>query len=248
MVGRGPGSRMVVELFGGNLSIPLPVRDRRRPSLGRALAGAGVLLLAARAAAAPIEGTPPYDPSTAITDFVPDWSTYRRIAPGSDNWPITWARDGLLYAAWGDGPGFGSVRVSLGFARLSGSTAATVVGANLSGGAPDGKSYGVLALGNTLYAWISPGSNARTLDEARLYAAPLGTNAWQPAKWAFTKGDPSHVILPTFLQAGKDYGAGGNHVYAYAARYAPTVAGQLSVQKGPDGGEIALLRAPRNGD
>jgi hypothetical protein len=139
--------------------------------------------------------------------------------------------------------------VSLGFARLSGSSAATVHGTNLPGKAPTGKSYGVLALGGTLYAWISPASNATNYQEARLYAAPLGTNAWKRADWAFTKNDPTRLILPTFLQAGKDYGAGGSYVYAYAARYAPVRSGALSLQKSPGvGGEIALLRAPRSPD
>ena len=63
----------------------------RRRSVARALACAGVLLLAGRAAAAVIEGKPPYDQSTTITDFEPDWGTFRRLAPGSDNWPTTWA-------------------------------------------------------------------------------------------------------------------------------------------------------------
>ena len=139
--------------------------------------------------------------------------------------------------------------MSLGFARLSGQSAATVHGTNLLGTAPKGKSYGLLALGTRLYAWISPGSNARNYDEARLYSAPLGTNTWTAAKWAFTKNDPARIILPTFLQAGKNYVLGGDFVYVYAPRYAPTVAGQLSIQATPGGsGEIALLRADRKKD
>src|SRR3954447_22754979 len=139
--------------------MPPPARDRRRPGLGRALACAGVLLLAGRAAAAVIEGKPPYDPSTMITGFEPDWGAFHQLAPGSDNWPTTWASDGSVYSAWGDGNGFGSVRVSLGFARLGGNSAGSVTGSNILGTAPKGKSYGLLALGSTLYAWISPGSN-----------------------------------------------------------------------------------------
>src|SRR4051794_7101587 len=231
------------------LLMSLASRDRRRRDVARALACSGVLLLAAPAVADSIEGTPPYDPSTVITDVTFDWNTFRQLARGSDNWPTTWARDGSVYAAWGDGPGFGGARVSLGFARLSGKSAATVNGTNLPGTAPKGKSYGLLALGSKLYAWISPGSNARNYDEARLYSAPLGTNSWTPAKWAFTKDDPARIILPTFLQAGKNYVLGGGFVYVYAPRYAPTVAGQLSIQATPGGsGEIALLRADRKKD
>src|SRR5690242_2613376 len=147
----------------------------------------GLLLLAALACAslpavgrAEAPGTSlPYPKSTAITSFSLDWNSLRRLAPGSDNWATTWADDGLLYGTWGDGDGFGGARVSLGFARLSGASARTIRGTNLPGKAPDGKSYGVLALGSTLYAWISPGSNATNYKEARLHAAPLGTNAWR---------------------------------------------------------------------
>ena len=228
--------------------MPPPARDRRRRSVARALAWSGVLLLAGRAPAAVIEGKPPYDQSTTITDFEPDWGTFRRLAPGSDNWPTTWAASGSVYAAWGDGGGFGTVRVSLGFARLMGNSAASVHGFNLPGTAPSGKSYGLLALGTKLYAWISPGSNARNYDEARLYAAPLGTNSWTPATWAFTKDDAAHLILPTFLQAGKDYAEVKDYVYVYAARYDPKIPGQLSIQGASGNGEIALLRAPKKSD
>lgn len=32
---------------------------------------------------------PPYPPSDSITGIHFDWSTYRRAAPGSHNWPVT---------------------------------------------------------------------------------------------------------------------------------------------------------------
>ena len=222
----------------------LASRDRRRRGVARALACSGVLLLAGRAAA----GTLPYPQSTTVTDFKPDWGTFRQLAPGSDNWPTTWASDGSVYSAWGDGRGFGSVRVSLGFARLGGNSAGSVTGSNILGTAPTGKSYGLLALGTTLYAWISPGSNVRNYDQARLYSAPLGTNQWTAAKWAFKKDDAAHLILPTFLQAGQNYAAISDYVYVYAARYDPKVPGQLSVQGASGKGEIALLRALKTSD
>jgi hypothetical protein len=230
---------------------PPVARGRRLRRTARAIACCGALLLAGRAAAAVVEGGPPYPRSTTITDFRLDWGTYRRLAPGSDNWPTTWAGDGNVYTAWGDGPGFGATRVSLGFARLVGNSAASVHGFNLPSDVAAGKSYGLLALGSTLYAWISPGSNAANYDEARLYAAPLGTDRWKAAGWAFTKDDAARLILPTFLQGGKDYAQAGDpdHVYVYAARYDPKDPGQLSTQ-GASGrsGEIALLRASRTAD
>src|SRR5690349_18015411 len=67
---------------------------------------------------------PPYPRSALIERVEFDFSTHRRLAPGSDNWPTTWADDGHLYSAWGDGGGFGGTnsngRVLLGVARVEG--------------------------------------------------------------------------------------------------------------------------------
>jgi hypothetical protein len=47
-----------------------------------------------------------------------------RRAPGSDNWPTTWADDGHIYTIWGDGGGFYgdnvNCRAELGVARIEG--------------------------------------------------------------------------------------------------------------------------------
>ena len=49
--------------------------------------------------------------------------TIIRLAPGSDNWPLTWADDDALYGAYGDGNGFAPftpAKLSLGLARITG--------------------------------------------------------------------------------------------------------------------------------
>src|SRR3954471_6857327 len=95
------------------------------------------LALAACAAPAARAGTPP-----PIGGLQLDWSTYTRKAQGSDNWPTTWAADGSVYTSYGDGDGFGGVRQSLGFARLSGDSARTVRGVDLPAGPlRSGKTY-----------------------------------------------------------------------------------------------------------
>jgi hypothetical protein len=43
----------------------------------------------------------PYPASPVIADLTFEWSSHERHAPGSDNWPTTWADDGHQYAAWG---------------------------------------------------------------------------------------------------------------------------------------------------
>ena len=49
--------------------------------------------------------TPPYPDSTVITAVSYDWNSLETAAPGSDNWPMTWAADGDQYTTFGDGGG-----------------------------------------------------------------------------------------------------------------------------------------------
>src|SRR5207237_3607032 len=80
---------------------------------------------------------PPYPFSAVIDRITWHWETYRTAAPGSDLWPVTWGRDDHLYAAWGDGGGFGGTdqdgRVALGFARIEGPPE-RFAGFNVNGG------------------------------------------------------------------------------------------------------------------
>jgi hypothetical protein len=220
----------------------------------------------------------PYDFGPTTLTF--DWSTFRRHAAGSDNWPTTWAADGTIYSAFGDGSGAGPsydprLRVSFGIAAMSGNSAGSLVLRNLVGGRnptlarcfPDigvwtdansrgpcyrrglaGKSYGLLALDNFLYAWISPGSGIKGYEEQRLFRAPIGTNQWVAASWAFKPSDGYPLLNPTFMQAGRNAADGDGYIYAYAARVAPTDRTTLSIQKAAGVGEIALLRLPEAAD
>ncbi len=163
--------------------------------------------------------------SPIVTGAVVDWSTHRRLAPGSDNWPITWADDGHQYAAWGDGGGFGGSnrkgRVSLGLARIEG-TPEDYRCLNVNGGTDaenpptlEGKSYGIASIDGVLYMWVSPGSGRDNYTQARLHHSTDHGANWNPADWAFRQDDG--IILPTFLQFGRDYaGSPGSIVYIYA--------------------------------
>ena len=75
-------------------------------------------------AVATIEHEAPYPPSPVIRKIVFDpASTILREAPDSDNWPMTWADDGDLYTAYGDGDGFEPLlrnKLSLGLAKVMG--------------------------------------------------------------------------------------------------------------------------------
>lgn len=199
---------------------------------------------------APCAGAAPYPDSAVLKDVVLDWSTHDRRAPGSDNWPVTWADNDHQYTSWGDGGGFGGTnsngRVSLGVARVEGS-ATSHQGFNVFGGvnperpaAFGGKSYGILSVDGTLYLWVSPGSDTTGYAEARLYSSSDHGRSWSRNDWAFTKDDG--VIFPTFLQFGRDdQDSRDGFVYVYASHLQN--AGALSVQKP---GEMTLMRVPKD--
>src|SRR4051812_18685379 len=99
------------------------------------LVPAAVLLLVAFCVSAAT--SPPYPRSDRITGITFHRDTLEREAPGSDIWSCAWAADDHIYAAYGDGGGFGGNdnkgRVSIGVARLEGSPPAWR-GSNIWGG------------------------------------------------------------------------------------------------------------------
>ncbi|HET6383671.1 MAG TPA: DUF4185 domain-containing protein [Armatimonadota bacterium] len=159
---------------------------------------------------------PPYPPSRFIRSMTWHWDTYKTAAPGSDLWPVTWGPDGNLYAAWGDGGGFGGTnddgRVAMGFARIKGSPE-NMIGENVNGGKnplhpasfpTQGKTGGILSVDGVLYAWenmqdgVWPNVNDR-LD----WSDDLGAT-WRHSPWVFPRG-PGLLKPGVFLNFGKDY-------------------------------------------
>ena len=194
--------------------------------------------------------TPPYPPSTHITGMSFRWETYRRLAPGSDNWPLTWSADGHQYTSFGDGGGFGGTgtrgRVSLGFARVEGN-ASDYSGRNVWGGVGaevpatfTGKSYGLLAIGTDLYMWrCGAGSNRTAYRFQQLYKSTDSAKTWRAANWQF----PGSLTFycPTFLQFGQGYaGARDDYAYMYAAER-NSDAWEVHAP-----GRVMLMRAPKN--
>jgi hypothetical protein len=197
----------------------------------------------------------PYPPSLVIERVEFDWGTHRREAPGSDNWPMTWADDDHQYTSWGDGGGFGGDnkkgRVTLGVARIEGG-ATNYTGRNLWGGfEPEreatfgGKSYGILSVKGTLYLWVVPQPGPH-LTECRLATSTDCGRTWTPADWAFRFEDG--LTIPTFLNFGRDNaGARDGFVYSY---YIEPKWGPGRPENGPFGfevnkpGRIHLSRVP----
>ncbi|MFO1073726.1 MAG: hypothetical protein U1E17_13850 [Geminicoccaceae bacterium] len=237
----------------------------------RRVRACGLVLAALLVACPPARTASAADPRDDYR-LVIDWPSLRQLAAGSDNWPMSWAADGSVLTMWGDGGGFGSrfPYVSLGLAALTGDRAATVAGGNLIGGmAPTiapciprlagtlaesrswaacqgmahAKSYGLLALGRSLYAWMQPGSCRTEYDGATLQRNELGTNAWVSADWRLTG-----LMSPTFVQKGQDHAASAVvHLYAVRRAIRDPQAPCLSVMGRPDG-EILLARASRKDD
>jgi CubicO group peptidase (beta-lactamase class C family) len=164
------------------------------------------------------DGPAPYPPSPVITGI--EWapaSTIVRRAKDSDNWPMTWAHDGHLYAAYGDGTGFVPkvpTKLSLGLARVEGGPADfkgfNVRSATLEqtgDGKAGKKASGLLAVDGVLYLWARNAGNAQLA-----WSADRG-KTWTWAGWKLT----TSFGCPAFLNFGKDYaGARDGFVYVYS--------------------------------
>jgi Domain of unknown function (DUF4185) len=175
----------------------------------------------------------PYPPSAMFSGITWHWKTLRQAAPGSDLWPVTWAANGSLYAAWGDGGGFGGTdsdgRVAMGFARIQGDPE-DYRALNVNGGKnPEhlasfpkrGKTGGILAVGSTLYAWINLQDGKWPDVDMALGWSKDGGATWAESPWRFAKGE-GHIKPGTFLNFGRGY-AGvpedlKGFVYFYAFR------------------------------
>jgi CubicO group peptidase (beta-lactamase class C family) len=168
-----------------------------------------------KAANTPSSGHAPYPPSPVITGI--RWApreTIVRHAPGSDNWPLTWADDDALYTAYGDGNGFvpfTKTKLSLGLATISGGPT-DFLGHNLrspsveqSGDGCDGlKASGLLMVEGVLHLWMRNAANSRLA-----WSKDHG-QTWTWADWKFT----TSFGCPTFVNFGKNY-AGARDRFVY---------------------------------
>jgi CubicO group peptidase (beta-lactamase class C family) len=119
-------------------------------------------------------------------------STIIRQGAGSDNWPVTWGSDNLLYSSFGDGRGFepySPEKLSLGFARVEG-TPPRIQGINIRsddeqyGAGPRGKkSSGMLMVNNILYMWVRNATDNATGSQLA-WSHDFG-KTWQWSSWIF---------------------------------------------------------------
>ena len=160
--------------------------------------------------------TTPYPPSTFLHAVHWHWDTYQTAAVGSDLWPVTWGPDDSLYAAWGDGGGFGGSdsdgRVSLGFAKIEGGPE-HFRGINLNGGKnplhpasfpTKGKTDGILFADESFYATINLQDGAwPNVNHVLAWSLDKGAT-WTRADWLFP-GGKGNFEPAKFLNFGKAY-------------------------------------------
>lgn len=179
---------------------------------------------------------PPVPRSEALSAwFDPASSTVCR-AEGSDNWPITWMRDGSLFTSYGDGWGFEprtAEKLSLGFARIEGEAddfeafnVRSPTGERTGDGPSGAKASGLLAVDGTLYMW------ARNLGNAQLAWSDDGGRSWE---WGLRFRES--FGSPSFLNSGPD------------ATHPPDGFVYVYSQDGPSAyvadDRVVLARAPR---
>lgn len=165
------------------------------------------------------QSMPPYPPSRAIKRINWHWDTLTFAAPGSDLWPVTCGPDGLLYAAWGDGGGFGGSdsdgRVAMGFARINGDPYHWS-GVNVNGGKhPEhpatfpkaGKTSGIAFIDDALYASVNLQDGIwPDVNHVLVWSTNRGAD-WTRAGWLFARGN-GHFHPATFVNFGTNAAAG----------------------------------------
>lgn len=196
--------------------------------------------------------SPPYPRSEAIEGITWHWETLAVAAPGSDLWPVTWGVDDHLYAAWGDGGGFGGSdldgRVAMGFARLEGPPEHWQ-GFNVNGGKnPEhpvsfpqkGKAAGLAMVDGVLYATVNLEDGTwPDVNHVLAWSTNQGAS-WAKAGWVFPKGT-GRFQPATFVAFGRDYTGVPEALAGYVYLCGP----RQSAGRG-SGDRLYLARAPRS--
>ncbi len=187
---------VAVRLGVGSVKSQLPGGDRPE-EWGSRVEGFFKLVVEAAGVPRPVEARrAPYPPSPVIKNvtWAPVASIVRK-ARGGDNWPITWADDGNLYTAYGDGNGFEpgiAEKLSLGFARVEGGpeeftglNIRSATGERKGAGKAGKKASGMLMIDGILYMWAQTpatrSSRGRLIMDERGHGA---TGHSQPASAA----------------------------------------------------------------
>lgn len=212
----------------------------------------------ARIACANPPGGAPYCQSSYIESITFDWAAAYTEPNGSDLWPVTWGKDGNVYAFFGDGGGFGGDnrrgRVSFGVARLTAPPPLTPATAkNIYGGYEtehpstlDGKAGSIIAVGKDFYTigglWEArdrPGAQGHKSGAPKrnqLGYSRGNAHSWQAAPWSFCTPDmpAGSFCAGGFINHGRgNHGAPDGYVYLFGVANSP------DYWAGDDGPEVA---------
>jgi Domain of unknown function (DUF4185) len=168
---------------------------------------------------------PPYPRSHVIEGIRFHQETLERKAPGSDIWSCTWAANGQLFAAWGDGGGFAGTdskgRVSIGVATIAGNPPGWK-GRNVWGGydplskqEPTLGKGTMLAANGVLYLFISEQGK---WNRSRLWKSTDNGLKWNDRGWMFPLSHKAFAF-PAWVQFGQDNRLSPDgYVYGFAGQ------------------------------
>jgi hypothetical protein len=156
----------------------------------------------------------------------------RRQALESDLFPLTWADDGHLYTAWGDGWGFSETgdKKNLGVSRIRG-TGDNFRGEDLWSGV--GKAHALLSIDGVLYMVIT--EQDEWMRGRLAWSADHGASWTLTPDWTFDEPGGAFAA-PAFLQFGRDYqGARDGYVYGYSEKVRGCYQPDLVMFRAPKG-------------
>ncbi len=213
----------IVQSMGNLASAPAAIRCARR-SLGHGLRQgmlSGALLLISCLATS-VTAAPPYPQSNRIAAIRWELDSYLSGGLGGTIWPMTWAADGSMLTAWGDGVVACPQKVSYGFANLASDQPGTGLTRLFCGPGPSGKGkvMAMVATGAAIYATVNLQNG--------IYRYPVWKSLDGGQSWTQPTSAPD-MLLDSFVQVGRgNAGAPGGYVYALE----------------PSSTQIRLLRVP----
>ncbi len=166
----------------------------------------------------------PYPRSRAIIDLTFDTATIHQHGLGSDQWPMTWASDGSMVAAWGDGYGWNgnaetTKKRSIGVSKIDGVPPA--LEADDTWGAGPGQSFGkpdaLVDIDGVLWMFWVNGDSKYDHDTYGALSTDLG-ETWQLGSERLFKNLPTGFRVRSICQFGQaNRGAKDGYVYVYFA-------------------------------
>ena len=177
----------------------------------------------------------PYAPSTAVTNFAWDPSSFRSGALGADIWAMTTGADGVVYGAYGDGSVGCPAKVSYGVAKFTGGANANPVGVGCGPeGSGEGKIGSLLDVAGTLYGIVNLQNHGWPDSDFEIWRSPNHGQTWERPGWRFPGASGAMRPL-TFVNFGAGEAAPDGYVYLTA----------LTVSAVADQHAVYLMRAPR---